>query len=125
MLRYFIVIAVTNLAFDLAVAEQNNEKDTGFPWELVIDRGKINGCIYNNRYYSNGSIVVKETLPRKCKIDSNRDGYWAQLEEDELKLYESSVRSQMKLEEEALTVGIEPLNKYEAAIVRFMRRSQE
>ena len=125
MLRYsvFILAALNSVGF--AFADSKKEKDQGFPWELVIDRGKINGCIYDNKYYSNGSIIVKETLPRKCKIDPNRDGYWAELDENELELYEESVRAQMKLEEEALTVGGEPLNRYEAAIVRYMRRSRQ
>lgn len=124
MLRYLIVIVITANSVSFALADSKKNKDESFPWELVIDRGKINGCIYENKYYSNGSIVVKETLPRKCKIDPNRDGYWAQLDENEFELYEESVRAQMKLEEEALTVGNEPLNRYEAAIVRYMRRSR-
>lgn len=111
-----------------AETKDGNERNLDgkeFPWELVIDRGKINGCIYDNKFYSNGSIIVKETLPRKCRIDPNRDGYWAQLEKDELELYEDSVRAQMKLDSEALTVGKEPLNKYTAAIVRYMRKARE
>ena len=39
--------------------------DASFPWQLVLDRGKILGCIYNNRFYSLGSILVLESLPRK------------------------------------------------------------
>ena len=124
------IIALLFLFSASVYAEAKDEKDDDlnqkeFPWELVIDRGKINGCIYDNKFYSNGSIIVKETLPRKCKIDPNRDGYWAQLEKDELELYEDSVRAQMKLDSEALTVGKEPLNKYEAAIVRYMRKARD
>ncbi len=124
------IIALLFLFSSSVYAEAKDEKDDGlnqkeFPWELVIDRGKINGCIYDNKFYSNGSIIVKETLPRKCRIDPNRDGYWAQLEKDELELYEDSVRAQMKLDSEALTVGKEPLNKYEAAIVRYMRKARD
>ena len=124
------IIALLFLFSASVYAEAKDEKDDGlnqkeFPWELVIDRGKINGCIYDNKFYSNGSIIVKETLPRKCRIDPNRDGYWAQLEKDELELYEDSVRAQMKLDSEALTVGKEPLNKYEAAIVRYMRKARD
>ena len=125
MLRYLVVLIALSSSINSVFADSKKEKDESFPWELVIDRGKINGCIYENKYYSNGSIVVKETLPRKCRIDPNRDGYWAQLDENELELYEASVRAQMKLEEEALTVGGDPLNKYEAAIVRYMRRSKQ
>lgn len=125
MFRYSLIVSIFCCAPNLAYADSGIDKKVGFPWELVIDRGKINGCIYDNKYYSNGSIIVKETLPRKCKISPNRDGYWAQLDDDELKLYKASVRAQMKLEEEALTVGGGPLNRYEAAIVRFMRKSKK
>ncbi len=128
-----MIIRIIALLFLFSATAYAEDKDgsekrfngTEFPWELVIDRGKINGCIYDNKFYSNGSIIVKETLPRKCRIDPNRDGYWAQLEKDELELYEDSVRAQMKLDSEALTVGKEPLNRYEAAIVRYMRKARE
>jgi hypothetical protein len=94
-----------------------------FPWELVIDRGKVNGCIYDNKFYSNGSILIEETLPRKCKIDPNLDGYWAELDERELQLFEESIRAQQELDAES--IGIGKLSKYETAIVRIMRKSSQ
>lgn len=97
----------------------------GFPWELVIDRGKINGCIYDNKFYSSGSILIEETLPRKCKINANRDGYWAELDERELELFETSVKTTMRLEAESVSVGNKPINKYEAALVRLMRKNSQ
>ncbi|OUS26100.1 hypothetical protein A9Q99_19175 [Gammaproteobacteria bacterium 45_16_T64] len=111
------VVAGDNLSKDKKVEAQ------GFPWELVIDRGKINGCIYDNKFYSDGSILIEETLPRKCKIDSNRDGYWAELDERELELFEASVRAQQKLEIESTHFGSIKIDKYEAAMLRLMRKS--
>jgi hypothetical protein len=61
-----------------------------FPWELLVDRGKINGCIYENAFYSVGSILIEDSLPRKCHIDSSRDGFWAELDERDLEIFEAS-----------------------------------
>lgn len=100
-------------------------RDANFPWERVIDRGKINGCIYNNKFYSNGAVLIEDTLSRKCRIDPNRDGYWAELNERELQLFEASVKAQQKLEATSLNIGDVPINKYEAAMVRLMRKNVE
>ncbi len=97
-------------------------KKGDFPWELVIVNKRINGCIYQNTFYSQGSILIEETLPRKCKIDPNRDGYWSELGNRELELYESSVRAQQQLESESMSIRGKSLTKFEIAVIRGMRR---
>jgi hypothetical protein len=118
----FLVISGSSFAEKEEVSKAKAEIKS-FPWELVIDRGKVNGCIYDNKFYSNGSILIEETLPRKCKIDPNLDGYWAELDERELQLFEESIRAQQELDAES--IGIGKLSKYETAIVRIMRKSSQ
>lgn len=118
----FLVISGSSFAEKEEVSKAKAEIKS-FPWELVIDRGKVNGCLYDNKFYSNGSILIEETLPRKCKIDANRDGYWAELDERELQLFEESIRAQQELDAES--IGIGKLSKYETAIVRIMRKSSQ
>jgi hypothetical protein len=118
----FLVISGSSFAEKEEVSKAKAEIKS-FPWELVIDRGKVNGCLYDNKFYSNGSILIEETLPRKCKIDPNRDGYWAELDERELQLFEESIRAQQELDAES--IGIGKLSKYETAIVRIMRKSSQ
>lgn len=50
---------IISIIFSFSSFSQNVTEDDGidlsdskFPWELVIDRGKIIGCIYDNQYYS-------------------------------------------------------------------------
>jgi hypothetical protein len=118
----FLVISGSSFAEKEEVSKAKAEIKS-FPWELVIDRGKVNGCLYDNKFYSNGSILIEETLPRKCKIDPNLDGYWAELDERELQLFEESIRAQQELDAES--IGIGKLSKYETAIVRIMRKSSQ
>ncbi len=95
-----------------------------FPWELVIDRGKIQGCIYDNKFYSIGSILIEETLPRKCGLNSSREGYWSELSDSELDLFKASIKEQEKLENESINIGGKPISPHEARIIRYMRMSQ-
>ena len=94
-----------------------------FPWELIIDRGKIYGCIYDNKFYSEGSIHVEETLARKCKIGPNRDGFWAELDERELELYIESVKAQRKLENESVSLRGKPITNFEATLINAIRHN--
>jgi hypothetical protein len=95
--------------------------DTTFPWELVIDRGKILGCVYDNKFYSVGSILILESLPRKCGQDSDRSGIWQQLSETELALFKESLEAQQQLEREATLIGNKPITKEEARVIRYLR----
>ena len=89
-----------------------------FPWDLVLDRGKIYGCLYENLFFSPGAIHLEEGLPRKCRIDSNRDGYWADLDERELELYELALSENY----EAMEIGGTALSREEIAVISFMRK---
>jgi len=99
--------------------------DKSFPWELVIDRGKILGCIYDNRFYSLGSILILESLPRKCGLATDRNGVWEQLSETELTLFKETIETQQKLERESTYIGSTPINREEARVIRYLRRTQE
>lgn len=99
--------------------------DTTFPWELVIDRGKILGCVYDNKFYSVGSILILESLPRKCGLDSDRSGLWQQLSETELALYKESLEAQQQLEREAINIGNKPLTPTEARVIRYLRNTKK
>jgi len=126
-MRILISFALAFLAF---TADANNVteqdgislSDTQFPWHLVIDRGKIQGCIYDNKYYSVGSILIEETLPRKCDLNSSREGIWSELNDAELVLYKESVKEQQALELESVNIGPDPISKEEARLLRYMRR---
>ena len=96
-----------------------------FPWELVIDRGKIIGCIYDNKFYSLGSILIEETLPRKCELDSARYGIWIELDEAELVYFKQSLEEEEKRKEKSTNIGPDPLSFHEARIIRYMRMSKE
>ena len=95
---------------------------TEFPWELVIDQGKVQGCIYDNKFYSVGSILIEETLPRKCDLNSAREGFWSELTDSELDLYEASIKEQEKIESESTSVNGIPLSFQEAGLIRYLRR---
>jgi hypothetical protein len=96
--------------------------DKNFPWELVIDRGKILGCVYDNRFYSLGSILILESLPRKCGLATDRNGIWEQLSETELVLFKESIQAQQALERESTYIGGKPINKEEARLIKYLRR---
>ncbi len=95
--------------------------DESFPWELVIDKGKILGCVYENRFYSLGSVLILESLPRKCNLASDRNGVWEQLSEAELLLYKESIETQQKLDRESTYIGGRAINKAEARLIRYLR----
>ena len=102
-----------------------NLDNGSFPWQLVMDRGKILGCVYDNKYYSLGSILVLESLPRKCEQASDRNGIWQQLSESELALFKENIEIQQQLERESTYVGSEPINREEARLIRYLRRVKE
>ena len=97
----------------------------GIPWELFVDRGKLLGCIYDSRFYSLGSILVLESLPRKCELASDRTGMWSQLSEAELLLFKENIETQQKLERESTYIGKEPINEEEARVIRYLRRAKD
>jgi hypothetical protein len=99
--------------------------DKSFPWELVIDRGKILGCVYDNRFYSLGAILILESLPRKCILATDRNGIWEQLPESELVLFKENIATQQKLERESTYIGSKPINIEEARLIRYLRRVKE
>jgi len=101
--------------------EGTHLSDNSFPWELVIDRGKILGCIYQNRFYSLGSILILESLPRKCELATDRNGIWQQLSESELLLFKESIETQQQLERESTYFGGAPINYAEARLLRYLR----
>ncbi len=119
----FVFLASFNLS-----AQSFSEKEDGifvndksFPWETVINNGKILGCVYESRFYSLGSILILESLPRKCELASDRNGYWEQLSEVEMTLFTQNIEAQQKLEREATFIGDEPLNVNEARLIRYLR----
>ncbi|WP_448556660.1 hypothetical protein [Thalassotalea montiporae] len=116
----------TSLATEFVESEDGvNLSDNNFPWHLVMDRGKILGCIYDNKYYSLGSILVLESLPRKCGQASDRNGVWQQLSESELALFKQNIETQQQLERESTYIGAEPINREEARLIRYLRRVKE
>jgi len=126
---WFLLLLLTN--FNL-YAQSFVDKEDGidvndqtFPWELVIDRGKILGCVYENRYYSLGSILILESLPRKYGLATDRNGVWEQLSESELVLFKENIETQQALERESTYIGSEPINKEEARLIRYLRRTKE
>ncbi len=126
-ISYHIVIIIAFATGIVQAHEQNSNTavrfmEEEFPWDLVIDRGKIYGCIYESLFYSEGSILIEETLPRKCEISAARDGFWSELDERELELYKASKETQKQLESESTRIGDQPITKEEAGIIRYMRR---
>lgn len=113
----------------LAMANDNNNEhsegtslsDNTFPWQLVVDRGKILGCVYDNKFYSLGAILVLESLPRKCELASDRNGRWEQLSETEQLLFQENIKQQQALQREATYIGKDPINEHEARLIRYLR----
>jgi len=122
LLALFATSASANEPVSVTEKDGINLTDNQFPWHLVIDRGKIQGCIYDNKYYSVGSILIEETLPRKCDLNSSREGIWSELNDAELVLYNASIKEQQTLELESINIGPEPISKEEARLLRYMRR---
>ena len=99
--------------------------DKNFPWQLVVDRGKILGCVYDNKFYSLGAILILESLPRKCELASDRNGLWEQLSEAELLLFQESIEKQQNTQQEATYIGNDPINDEEARLIRYLRSAKK
>lgn len=99
--------------------------DKSFPWETVINKGKILGCVYQSRFYSLGSILILESLPRKCELAADRNGYWEQLSEAEMSLFKKNLEAQQALERESTYIGNEPINPSEARLIRYLRNTKK
>lgn len=137
-MKYLMILGLLFLSVVASAQQQNKNlngidlNDKSFPWELVIDRGRILGCIYDNTFYSLGSILVLDSLPRKCAQASDRQGIWQLLEEAEMVLYKENIEMQHKLEEarlkmekEAVFVGEEPISPLEVRVIRYLRGMKE
>lgn len=127
----FILLTLNTTAFAQKVTEKDGIalSNKEFPWELVIDRGKIVGCIYDNKYYSLGSILIEENLPRKCQLNSAREGVWAELSGSELADFHEQEKKKQELEiektkllNESNLVGGKPLTTEEAFLIRYLRK---
>ncbi|GHG70556.1 hypothetical protein GCM10010919_21370 [Alishewanella longhuensis] len=95
--------------------------NSSFPWQLVIDRGKILDCIYDNKFFSLGAILVLESLPRRCELASDRNGRWELLPETELLAWQENVKQQA-MQREATYIGKDPITEEEARLIRYVRR---
>jgi hypothetical protein len=126
-LRYLFIALVSSNAFSQAFVEKEEGAaigNGGIPWELFVDRGKLLGCIYDSRFYSLGSILVLESLPRKCELASDRTGMWAQLSEAEMLLFKENIETQQKHERESTYIGKDPINEEEARVIKYLRRAK-
>lgn len=133
-MRFLILFIVAFFTLSLSAENVTTKdgieiSDTKFPWELVIDRGKILGCVYDNKFYSIGSILIEETLPRICKLNSAREGIWSELSGSELLTYNDSKNDHERLiaeKEKRISdssfVGSKPISKEEAFIIRYIRK---
>ena len=126
----FKLFSLFLVGFNLS-AQSFSEKEDGifvndksFPWETVINKGKILGCVYESRFYSLGSILILESLPRKCELASDRNGFWEQLSEAEMALFKENIEAQQKLERESTFIGSEPINPSEARLIRYLRSTK-
>lgn len=99
--------------------------DSSFPWPLVVDRGKILGCIYDNKFYSLGAILVLESLPRRCELASDRNGRWEMLPDAELLAWQENIKQQQAMQREATYIGKDPITEEEARLIRYVRRVKE
>ena len=131
-----VFVFFVSFFFSLSLFSQDNTKSKGvdlsgldFPWELVLDRGKIVGCIYDNKYYSLGSILIEESLPRSCTLNSAREGVWSELSGSELAAFEKSLDEEARREKEreqrignSTYIGNKPITREEAFIIRMIRR---
>lgn len=125
MFKYLLFLLVSFSSYAQSYAEKDGDidiNDKNFPWKLVINKDKILGCIYENKFYSLGSILILESLPRKCQLATDRNGIWQQLSETELVLFKENIETQQKLERESTYIGSDPINKEEARLIRYLRR---
>ena len=121
------------LFFSLTASAQGiSEKEDGvyindqtFPWHTIMHEGKVLGCIYESRFYSLGSILILESLPRKCELASDRNGIWKQLSESEMILFKENIEAQQTIEREATYIGAEPISPIEARVIRYLRNSKK
>lgn len=123
-----VLLLVSFSSFSQSFTEEKDGihlNDKSFPWELVIDRGKILGCVYENRFYSLGAILILESLPRKCALATDRNGVWQQLSESEMINFEENIKTQQKLERESTYIGSKPINREEARLIRYLRKVKE
>lgn len=130
--RYTLVLLYMLNLTTLAAQEHASLTDGGisvsdknFPWQLVVDRGKILGCVYDNKFYSLGAILILESLPRKCELASDRNGLWEQLSEAELLLLQESIAKQQSSQQEATYIGNDPINDEEARLIRYLRSAKK
>lgn len=128
---FLIGILFNFSSFAQDVTEKDGIELSGseFPWKLLIDKGKIVGCIYDSKYYSLGSILIEESLPRKCLLNSAREGTWSELSGSELAAFEESLDEEARREAErekrigeSTYIGGKPITSEEAFIIRMIRR---
>jgi len=123
-----ILLAMPCWALADSVVSKNDGielEDDGFPWGLVVDRGKILGCVYDSRFYSLGSILILESLPRKCEQASDRNGVWQILSEQEMADFKRSIEEQDQAQREVTFVGGKPLTDEEIRLIRFLRHNKK
>ena len=123
VITLFLLSIAAVSAEDAKQADGIHVADKSFPWQVFIDRGKLLGCIYDSRFYSLGSILILESLPRKCELASDRNGTWNQLSEIELLQFKESIETQRKLEQESTYIGSDPVTEDEARVIRYLRKS--
>ena len=97
--------------------------DHTFPWELVLDRGKILGCVYDNNFFSLGSILILESLPRKCELASDRNGQWQPLTDAELVVFKDNQAAikEAKEQTESQNISSDSLTVEEKGLIRYLR----
>lgn len=104
------------------------ELSPNFPIELFLDRGRLLGCIFDSKFFSLGSILIEESLPRKCELGPARTGVWQELTDIEMALYLEQLEKQQATEgddnNETLLVADKPLTETEIRLVRLFRISQ-
>lgn len=99
--------------------------DDDFPWQLVVDRGKILGCVYDSKFYSLGSVLILESLPRKCEQASDRNGIWQILSEQEMQDFKRSMEEQKETETQQTIVRGQPITDEEARLIMYLRHSKK
>ena len=123
----FIVLAMPCWALADSVVSKKDGielEDDGFPWGLVVDRGKILGCVYDSKFYSLGSILILESLPRKCEQASDRNGVWQILSEQEMADFKRSIKEQEQAQKEVTLVSGKPLTDEELRLIKFLRHNK-
>lgn len=126
MKNFFLFLILLTSSYILAEEKAKDPLEqsitVAIPWKLLVDRGKLIGCIYDNRFYSEGSILVEEGLPRKCKLDSSRDGFWEQLAESDLDIFETTQENLRELNKKQMLLHGKPLTELEVRLLSVIRR---